>query len=102
MTDPSTPVPPPARPSRAPGASARTPDPAGAGEAGAGRRPSPRRGAAATAEVLREEAARFRASFERAPIGLAHVALTGQFLAVNRRLREALGYDEAELLGRHF
>lgn len=46
--------------------------------------------------------ARFRETFERAAVGVAHVGLDGRFLAVNRRLTEILGYSEAELLRRTF
>ena len=46
--------------------------------------------------------ARFRETFEKAAVGVAHVGLDGRFLAVNRRLTEILGYSEAELLRRTF
>jgi diguanylate cyclase (GGDEF)-like protein/PAS domain S-box-containing protein len=41
--------------------------------------------------------ARFHATFNQAAVGLAHVSPQGQFLLVNRRLCEMLGYSEAEL-----
>jgi PAS domain S-box-containing protein len=44
--------------------------------------------------------ARFRATFEQAAVGMAHVAPDGTPLLVNRRLCEMLGYPEAELLAR--
>ena len=50
--------------------------------------------------ALSESEARFRETFELAATGIAHVALDGRFLRVNRRLCEMLGYDEAELVGR--
>ncbi len=53
----------------------------------------------ARAEQLAESEARFRASFDRAPVGLAHVSLGGEWLAVNRRLCALLGYEREELLG---
>ena len=40
---------------------------------------------------------RFRATFEQAAVGIAHVALDGTFLRVNRRLCEITGYDHDEL-----
>jgi diguanylate cyclase (GGDEF)-like protein/PAS domain S-box-containing protein len=54
-----------------------------------------------TAEAaLAESEERFRETFELAATGIAHVALDGCFLRVNRRLCEMLGYSEAELVGR--
>ena len=54
-----------------------------------------------TAEAaLGESEQRFRETFELAATGIAHVALDGRFLRVNRALCEALGYGEAELVGR--
>ncbi len=41
---------------------------------------------------------RFRATFEQAAVGIAHVSLQGRFLRVNRRFGEILGYSPAELL----
>ena len=53
---------------------------------------------ARTLAVDRDEAeARFRATFEQAAVGMAHVALDGAWLRVNRRLCAFLGYDEAAL-----
>lgn len=49
-------------------------------------------------EALRTSEARFRATFEQAAVGLAHVGLDGRWLRVNRRLCEITGYDEDELL----
>src|SRR6185503_9372351 len=54
-----------------------------------------------TAEgALAESEKRFRETFELAATGIAHVALDGRFLRVNRSLCEMLGYEEAELVGR--
>jgi len=43
-----------------------------------------------------------RASFELAAVGIAHVALDGRFLRVNRKLCEMLGLERDELLQRTF
>lgn len=43
----------------------------------------------------------FRATFEQAAVGITHVSLEGEFLKLNRRFSEMVGYSEAELLG-HF
>src|SRR5258708_23985174 len=42
----------------------------------------------------------FRATFDRAVIGIAHVSLEGRWLRVNQRLCDLLGYDRAELAAR--
>lgn len=47
---------------------------------------------------LRESEERFRATFEQAAVGIAHVSLDGRWLRVNRRLCDFLGYSRAELL----
>lgn len=54
------------------------------------------------ASRLRAEAAeaRFRATFEQAAVGVAHVALDGRWLRVNRALLDIVGYAEADLLTR--
>jgi PAS domain S-box-containing protein len=46
---------------------------------------------------LAESEARFRATFEHAGVGMAHVALDGTWLRLNRQYCDLLGYDEAEL-----
>lgn len=48
-------------------------------------------------EALGDIHRRFRAAFERAPIGMALVATAGDWLEVNRAFCEFLGYDEEEL-----
>ncbi len=48
--------------------------------------------------ALRESEARFRATFEQAAVGAAHIAPDGRWLLVNRRLCDMLGYDRDELL----
>lgn len=47
-------------------------------------------------------AALFRATFECAPIGMAHSRVTGEFVRVNDALCAMLGYSEAELLALTF
>ena len=46
---------------------------------------------------LREQERRFEATFEQAAVGVAHVALNGHWLRVNRKLCDILGYEPAEL-----
>jgi PAS domain S-box-containing protein len=47
--------------------------------------------------ALRQSEARFRATFEQAAVGIAHVSLEGRWVRLNRRYRELLGRDEDEL-----
>lgn len=49
-------------------------------------------------EGAKRAAALFRATFECAPIGMAHLRVTGEFVRVNSALCAMLGYSEAELL----
>lgn len=51
------------------------------------------------AEALRESELRFDAAFERAPIGMALVALDGGWLKINESFCAFLGYSEEELRG---
>jgi PAS domain S-box-containing protein len=54
--------------------------------------------AARRAEVARREAeSRFRAAFERTPVGMALVTPDGRWLRVNRSLCQITGYAESEL-----
>lgn len=53
-------------------------------------------------EALRESEARFRATFEQAAVGIAHVATEGRFLRINRRLCDIVGYARDELLALTF
>ena len=46
----------------------------------------------------RESEERFRATFEQAAVGIAHVGVDGRWLRVNRRLCEITGYSRDELL----
>jgi PAS domain S-box-containing protein len=48
------------------------------------------------------EEERFRATFEQAAVGIAHVGLDGRWLRVNRRLCDILGYPRQELLAMTF
>jgi PAS domain S-box-containing protein len=43
-----------------------------------------------------------RSTFEHAAVGVAHVALDGRFLRVNRKLCDILGYTNEELLQKRF
>ena len=52
--------------------------------------------------ILHESEDRFRATFEQAAVGIAHVGLDGRFLRVNRKLCDILGYTPAELMGISF
>jgi len=55
------------------------------------------------AEAARDETeARLRATFERAPVGIAHVSLDCTFLCVNETLCRFLGRDRAALVGTGF
>ncbi len=51
-------------------------------------------------ETLLLSEARFRSIYEQAAVGIAQVALDGQFLMVNAALCHMLGYQETELLGK--
>ena len=53
-------------------------------------------------ESLRESEHRFRATFEQAAVGIAHVDLDGRFLRVNDKLCEITGYSREELHRLHF
>ncbi len=53
-------------------------------------------------QALRESEERFRATFDQAAVGMSHVGLSGQWLRVNQRLCDIVGYTRAELLTRTF
>ncbi len=53
-------------------------------------------------EELRESEQRFRATFNQAAVGIAHVALNGQWLLVNQKLCDIVSYAREELLQRTF
>jgi len=57
---------------------------------------------AAGVEALRRSEDEFRATFEQAPIGIAHVALDGTWRRVNDHLCRILGYTREEMLDRSF
>jgi len=52
--------------------------------------------------TLHDSEERFRLTFEQAAVGIAHVALDGRFLRVNRKLCDIVGYTAPELLSRTF
>jgi PAS domain S-box-containing protein len=52
--------------------------------------------------ALADSEARFRVTFENAPVGIAHVARDGRWLRVNRALCFILGYPAAELTRKSF
>lgn len=47
--------------------------------------------------TLRESEARFRSIFENAAVGMAHISKTGEWLAMNQRICDLLGYTRDEL-----
>ncbi len=49
-------------------------------------------------EDLRRSEERFRATFEQAVVGLAHLSPEGRFLTVNKRYCELVGYSREEML----
>ena len=55
-----------------------------------------------TERALRESEERFRATFERAPVGIAHVGVDGKFLRVNDKLCEVTHRSREDLLSLTF
>jgi PAS domain S-box-containing protein len=53
-------------------------------------------------EALREAAERFRTTFDRAAVGMAHVSPDGRWLRINPKLCQILGYTREELLSLSF
>ncbi len=54
-------------------------------------------------EELRESENRFHAIFDQTPLGIALVeSITGEFIQVNPKLCEILGYKEEEIIGKRF
>ena len=54
-----------------------------------------------TAEVIEREQ-RFRATFEQAAVGIAHVSPEGMFLRINKKFCDIVGYSEDEMLALTF
>lgn len=55
-----------------------------------------------TERALRESEKRFRATFEQAAVGIAHVGPDGRWLRVNQKLCDIVGYTREELLSLTF
>lgn len=55
-----------------------------------------------TENGLRESNERFRATFEQAAVGIAHVGSDGRWLRVNQRLCDIVGYSRSEMLALTF
>jgi len=53
-------------------------------------------------EAQRDSEARFRATFDQATVGIAHVSPEGRFLRINPKFCDMVGYSTAELLERSF
>ncbi|HAJ62654.1 MAG TPA: hypothetical protein DCP31_28260, partial [Cyanobacteria bacterium UBA8543] len=53
-----------------------------------------------TLEALRESEERFRAIFEQAAVGICQSSLDGQFLRLNQKFCNLLGYTQEEMLNR--
>jgi PAS domain S-box-containing protein len=53
-------------------------------------------------QALHESEERFRATFEQAAVGIAHVSLGGRLLRVNQKLCDILGYSREELVEKSF
>ncbi len=53
-----------------------------------------------TLEALRESEERFRAIFEQAAVGICQSSLDGQFLRLNQKFCDLLGYTHEEILNR--
>ena len=51
---------------------------------------------------LRMSEARFRATFEQAAVGIAHVTPDGRFLRLNQRFCDIVGYSQDEMVARTF
>jgi PAS domain S-box-containing protein len=51
---------------------------------------------------LKASEARFRAVFEQAAVGMARLSLAGNWIQVNQRLGDILGYRPEAMVGRHF
>ncbi len=56
----------------------------------------------ASLDDLSHTQAQLRRAFDETPVGIAHTTPDGRWLRCNPRLLHMLGYDERELLGRHY
>jgi PAS domain S-box-containing protein len=63
---------------------------------------SERRHAEEVRRALADSEARFRVTFENAPVGMAHVASDGRWIRVNEALCRILGYPPDELTAKSF
>jgi PAS domain S-box-containing protein len=52
--------------------------------------------------ALRESEEQFRAIFSQAAVGIAQTSLQGEWLLLNNRFSEIVGYTQAELRGKTF
>jgi len=53
-------------------------------------------------KALDETFKKYKSTFEKAPVGIAHLSTRGEFLHVNRRFCDILGYSKEELLNHTF
>ena len=53
-------------------------------------------------KALQESEQRFRATFNQAAVGIAHASLKGEFLRINQKYCDLLGYTQEEMLTRTF
>jgi PAS domain S-box-containing protein len=53
-------------------------------------------------QALQESEERFRATFEQAAVGIAHVGLDGRWLRINQKLHEIVGYTSEEISEKTF
>lgn len=53
-------------------------------------------------QALEESNERFKATFEQAAVGIAHVAPDGNWLRINQKLCDILGYTDSELKHKTF
>jgi PAS domain S-box-containing protein len=56
----------------------------------------------ASSDQVRRSEERFRATFDQAAVGIAHVSPTGRFLRINERFCNIVGYTRDEMLARTF
>lgn len=51
-----------------------------------------------TEEIIREKEERFRATFEQAAVGIAHVTTEGSWIMINNKFCELAGFEHGELM----